>query len=85
LAYRCSRDTCGGPSTSACDIVGVVNTAFVKREEVATDWVVAECGVTQSGRVRTVFKTELSFNQLFQRYQDSVGKGDQVSVNIFAR
>jgi hypothetical protein len=60
-------------------VVGAVNTAFVKREEVATDWIVAECGVTQSGRVRTVFKTELSFFQLFQRYQDSVLKGDQVS------
>jgi hypothetical protein len=66
-------------------VAGAVNTAFVKREEAATDWVVAQCGITQSGRVRTVFKTEMSFNQLFQRYQDNNAKDDQVSVNIFAR
>lgn len=66
-------------------VAGVVNTAFLEREEVATEWVVAECGVTQSGRVRTVFKTELSFNQLFRRYQDNVAKDNQVSVNVFAR
>ena len=66
-------------------VAGVTNTAFVEREKVAEDWVVNECGVTQSGRVRTVFKTELCFTGLFRRYQGAVLEQDQVSVNVFAR
>ena len=66
-------------------VAGVVNSAFVEREKVAEGWVVNECGVTQSGRVRTVFKTELCFAGLFRRYQEAVLEQDQVSINVFAR
>jgi hypothetical protein len=66
-------------------VVGMVNVPFSDHTKVAKEWIVAECGVTQSGRTREVFKTELSFNQLFLRYQREVADEKQVSVNIFAR
>ena len=62
-----------------------VNASFDVREKAAEEWIVSKCGVTQSGRVRTVFKTELAFNQLFCRYQDEVADSKYVSINIFAR
>jgi hypothetical protein len=66
-------------------VVGVVNASFLDSEKAASEWVAAECGVTQSGRTESVFKTELGFNQLFLRYQREVADEKQVSVNIFAR
>jgi hypothetical protein len=83
--YRNEACDLGPLLTKRRQVVGVVSTAFPDREKIAQEWVVAECGVTQSGRTREFFKTELSFNQLFQRYQSQVAEANQVSVNIFAR
>jgi hypothetical protein len=66
-------------------VSNVTSEAFFDCEKVANEWVAAECGVTQSGRTQFVFKTEMSFNQLFLRYQREVADEKQVSVNIFAR
>jgi len=63
----------------------VTNAAFAQREKLAACWIDGECGVTQSGRVATVFKTEMTFSRLFALYQDRVPRADQVSVNVFAR
>ncbi len=66
-------------------VVGVVSASFATRERAAENWIEAECGITLSGRTESVFKTELSFNMLFLRYQRQVRDQEQVSVNVFAR
>ena len=50
----------------------------------AEDWIVNKCGVTASGRVRTVFKTELGFNELFLCYKTEGREAEHVLVNVFA-
>ncbi len=67
------------------NVASVSNKAFDKRKVDADTWIVNECGLTQSGRERGVFKTELGFNGLFRRYCSEARDADHVSVNVFAR
>ncbi len=60
------------------------NVPFQARRTAAATWVESECGVTQSGRAETVFKTECNFNLLFERYARESGNAEHVSVNVFA-
>lgn len=65
-------------------VSGNLSKDFLLKERLASEWIVDECGITQSGRKRRVFKTPLRFTGLFRQYQDQL-KEQAVSINIFAR
>ena len=67
------------------NVDSVCNKAFADRRGAAENWIVNECGITQSGRLREVLKTELGFNALFRRYCSEAQGAEHVSVNVFAR
>lgn len=67
------------------EVADISNKAFEEWEAIVEQRIVNECGMTKSGQLRSVFKTELAFNQLFCQYQDHVSKPKQVSINVFAR